>query len=59
LREERVTAEEIHAVVRGGGYASLEQTGAVILETDGSMHALEFSVEGSNAALERVRDYPQ
>jgi uncharacterized membrane protein YcaP (DUF421 family) len=59
LREERVTAEEIHAVVRGGGYASLEQTGAVILETDGSMHALEFSVEGSNAALERVRGYPQ
>ena len=40
MREERVTADEIASVVRGAGLGSLEQAGAVVLETDGSFHVL-------------------
>jgi uncharacterized membrane protein YcaP (DUF421 family) len=36
LRSARVTAAEVRAAVRGGGYAALEDVEAVVLETDGS-----------------------
>lgn len=48
MREERVTADEIASVVRGAGLGSLEQAGAVVLETDGSFHVLpKGQAEGS------------
>lgn len=40
LRRERVTLDEVKAVVRGAGLSSLEQAGAVVLESDGSFHVL-------------------
>ncbi|MEO5659675.1 MAG: YetF domain-containing protein [Polaromonas sp.] len=40
MRQERVTADEIESVVRGAGLGSLEQAGAVVLETDGTFHVL-------------------
>jgi uncharacterized membrane protein YcaP (DUF421 family) len=40
LRRERVTLEEIDAVIRAQGIASREQVDAVVLETDGSMSVL-------------------
>jgi uncharacterized membrane protein YcaP (DUF421 family) len=48
MREERVTADEIASVVRRAGMGSLEQAGAVVLETDGSFHVLpKGQAEGS------------
>lgn len=40
MHQERVTADEIESVVRGAGLGSLEQIGAVVLETDGTFHVL-------------------
>ncbi len=48
MRQERVTADEIESVVRGAGLGSLEQAGAVVLETDGTFHVLpKGQAEGS------------
>ena len=38
MRRERVTADELESVVRGAGMGSLDQAGAVVLETDGTFH---------------------
>jgi uncharacterized membrane protein YcaP (DUF421 family) len=40
LRAERVTRNEVLAVVRSSGYADLKSVGAVILETDGSFNVI-------------------
>lgn len=40
MRDERVTREEIESVVRGAGISSLQEVGAVLLETDGSFHVV-------------------
>ena len=40
MRDERVTLAELEAAARGQGIASLDEAGAVILETDGSLHVL-------------------
>jgi uncharacterized membrane protein YcaP (DUF421 family) len=37
MLEERVNEDEIHAVVRKSGLASMQDVGAVILETDGTL----------------------
>ena len=48
MRRERVTADEIESVVRGAGLGSLDQAGAVVLETDGTFHVLpKGQAEGS------------
>lgn len=41
LRRSRVTRDEINSAVRAGGFATLDEVAAVVLETDGS-----FSVIG-------------
>ena len=41
LGEERVTEEEVRAALRARGVASLEEAGAVVLETDGSFSVLK------------------
>jgi uncharacterized membrane protein YcaP (DUF421 family) len=37
MREERVTAEEVHAAIRGAGVPDLARVELVVLETDGSI----------------------
>lgn len=54
LRRERITAEEIRSVVRGAGLASVRQAAAVVLETDGSLHALT-DLDGDLSALADVQ----
>ena len=46
LRRERVSEEEVLAAARASGFARLDHTDAVILETDGT-----FSVVRSSAGL--------
>lgn len=57
LQQERVTEEEVRAAVRAEGMTSLEEAGAVVLETDGSFTVLlrQQGVEAS--ALSNVRGY--
>lgn len=57
LREERVTEEELLAVVRGEGYGSVAQTGAVVIETDGSFAVLGLESDPPHGALAAVRGY--
>ncbi|MEJ7931701.1 YetF domain-containing protein [Ramlibacter sp. AN1015] len=40
LARERVTREEVLSSIRGSGIGRLEDVGAVVMETDGSMHVL-------------------
>jgi uncharacterized membrane protein YcaP (DUF421 family) len=40
LRRERLTRDEVLAAIRSGGFASVEEVGAVVLETDGSISVL-------------------
>lgn len=55
LREERVTEEEVRAAVRSEGMTSLEEVGAVVLETDGSFTVLPRHQSGKASALRNVR----
>lgn len=54
LRQERVTEEEVRAAVRSQGIASLEEVGAVVLETDGSFSVLREADDGRSSALANV-----
>ncbi|MGP9821148.1 DUF421 domain-containing protein [Salinarimonas sp. NSM] len=45
LREERVSREEVLAVVRSSGATDLAEVGAVVLETDGSFSVLSVAPE--------------
>lgn len=54
MREERVTVEEIYAVVRGSGKTSIRDVGAVVLETDASLHVLGAGDEAGFEALKTV-----
>ncbi|MDP3151908.1 MAG: hypothetical protein Q8N23_04525 [Archangium sp.] len=54
MKRERITEGEIMAAVRGAGQPRLEDAGAVVLETDGSLHVLN-PLRGAASTLEGVR----
>ena len=59
LRQERLTRDEVRAAVRAGGYASLEDVEAVILETDGTLSVVGPSdARRPRSALVGVRGVP-
>jgi uncharacterized membrane protein YcaP (DUF421 family) len=51
-----VTEEEVRAALRARGVASLEEAGAVVLETDGSFSVLKSVGEGGASTLANVVD---
>ena len=53
LKAERVTRQEVYAVIRAQGIAQLDQVEAVVLETDGSFTAISRTA-GPATALETV-----
>jgi uncharacterized membrane protein YcaP (DUF421 family) len=55
LKRERVTREEILAAIRAEGHGSIEEIGAVVLETDGNFSVLKSANVGEDSALETVR----
>ena len=55
IRAERITEEEIRAVARGSGVSKLEDVGAMILETDASVHVMK---DGPFPLLEGVKGFP-
>ncbi len=54
MRVERVTEEEVEAAVRQQGIGNLDEAGAVVLETDGSVTVVPRSGLGSASALRSV-----
>ena len=54
LKRARVTKEEIRAAVRASGQGSLEQVGAVVLETDGSLSVVGGTEGNADAWLANV-----
>ena len=43
MTDERITEDEIESVVRSAGIGRLDEVGAVVLETDGSLSVIRFS----------------
>lgn len=59
MRDERVTEVEILAAIRSGSFVSLENVGAVVLETDGSFTVLgRIKDEAASTSLRSVRGIP-
>ena len=59
LREERITADEVHSALRKSGIASLSEVEAVILETDGTVSVIGSAFEKQRAsALHGVHGFP-
>ena len=58
MKRERVTQEEVLAAVRQQGKPSLDQIGAVVLETDGIFSILSSAAaEEARSTLQNVRTY--
>jgi len=57
MKRERVAEDEVCAAIRKAGHASLDETEAVILETDGSISVISQGGQAASA-LSNVRDYP-
>ncbi len=55
MKKERVTESEILAAIRGNGISSLDKTGAVILETDGSFSVIQ-TLDDNPTALADVNN---
>lgn len=58
LARERVTQDEVRAAIRQSGLARVEDVGAVVLETDGSMSVLPRAAGGRASSLEGVHGAP-
>ena len=54
MRAERVTIGEIHAAVRSAGIGRIEDVGAVVLETDGSLSVIK-AADDPLTVLDTVR----
>ena len=50
LHQERVTKDEVRAAVRAQGIAALEETEAVVLETDGTFTVISATQENSTSS---------
>jgi uncharacterized membrane protein YcaP (DUF421 family) len=54
MKSERVTEEEIESAMRQQGVANLEEVGAAVLETDGSVSIIRGADSGSASTLTNV-----
>lgn len=54
MREMRVTPEEVRQAVRTSGIAELDEVGAVVLETDGTMSVMQRFERGRDSSLSNV-----
>lgn len=55
LRQARVTEDEVRAAVRSAGLMSLNETEAVVLETDGSFSVVRRGMEDDRPSLNGVQ----
>ncbi len=59
MRSERVTEEEIEAAMRQQGLANLDEVGAAVLETDGSVTVIPGADSSSASILTNVAGRPE
>lgn len=55
MLKERINEDEIHAIIREKGLTSVEEAGAVILETDGSLTVIAQLTDLSGSSLRNLR----
>jgi uncharacterized membrane protein YcaP (DUF421 family) len=58
MRSERVTQEEIVSGMRQQGFVTLDEVGAAVLETDGSVTIIPDTDPGSTSTLSSVSGRP-
>lgn len=58
MRDERMTEEEVFAVLRAGGLSALDPTVAVVLETDASLQVLRLDESQHHPVLQNVVGFP-
>lgn len=59
MRRERVTAGEVRQAIRAQGIGAVEDTAAVVLETDGTFSVIPRSGAGTRSALADARAGPE
>lgn len=57
LKRERIAEGEVLAAIRSSGIAAIEDTDAVVLETDGSFSVIENIDNSSASALKDVKEF--
>lgn len=55
MKKERITEDEIHAIIREKGMSSYKEADAVVLETDGSLTVIQKVENWSSATIEAVQ----
>lgn len=55
MLKERVNEDEIHAIIREKGFGSINEIGAVVLETDGSLTVIKNVESFSSSTMQTVR----
>ncbi|MBZ0293527.1 MAG: DUF421 domain-containing protein [Anaerolineae bacterium] len=59
LHHQRVIQDEVLAAVRSQGFTSLNDVGAVVMETDGNFTVLPRLEGEQRSTLQNVKNYPQ
>lgn len=56
MRQERVTKDEMLAVMRQNSVANIEEAEAVVMETDGTLSVIRQSDKNDTSVLQNVKD---
>ena len=55
MKEERITEDEVLAIIREKGFSTTENIDAVVLETDGSLTVIKSVEDFSDGSLKTVK----
>ena len=55
MRAERITEDEVHAIIREKGFSTTENIDAVVLETDGSLTVIKSVEDFSDGSLKTLK----
>jgi uncharacterized membrane protein YcaP (DUF421 family) len=58
MQKERITVDEVHAVVRKKGLTSIDETEAIVLETDGSLTLIQSINHPNSDTLTLLNNWP-
>lgn len=59
MLRERIDEDEIHAIVRDKGFASVEGVDAIVLETDGSLTVIKDTDSQGNSSMQKVKNWKE
>lgn len=58
MRRERITEAELISALRGHGVSSIQDAGAVVLETDGSFNVVPSALTSDDSVLRNIPGFP-